>query len=269
MHSGWQMHFKLLNHVYWEQKQQFLYDEDTYPCWTLFAIEEGRFTYGISKYQGEAVFGDLVFCPPNTPFRRKIIEPLSFHFYFFDCVPMAENLQSDLAQQLPMGKVTLFDQERLASNYYYMKQWQTLNETVTNGRIAHFLNDLWHLYCMERETAKEKSSDTRTQDPLIHEVTLWIQRHAYEQILFKHIAASKGLSPVQLTRRFQQQHGVSPIEYLTSLRLKKAKALLLETNDTLEQIAQQCGYENGFYFSRVFSKKMKIFPSQFRTSYKL
>ncbi|MBD0381426.1 AraC family transcriptional regulator [Paenibacillus sedimenti] len=264
-----QNHLKFLDHVYWEQKQRFLLEEDTYPCWTLFAIEEGRFRYGISKYQGEAAFGDLVFCPPFTPFRRKIIEPLSFHFYSFDCIPSADDIQKDLIQQLPLGKVTLFDQERLASNFFYMKQWQTLNDPVTYERKAHFLQDLWHLYCMERETVKEKGVDSRAKDPLIHELTLWIQRHAFEPIIFKDVAASKGLSPVQLTRRFQQQNGVSPIEYLTHLRLKKAKTLLLETNYTLEQIAQQCGYENGFYLSRVFSKKMKMFPSQFRTAYKL
>jgi AraC family transcriptional regulator len=268
MYAGWQIHPKLLDHTYWEQKQQFLLDEDTYSFWTLFAVEQGKFSYGISKYQGEVLFGDLVFCPPGIPFRRKIIEPLSFHVYHFDCVPLTENLQDDLTQPFPVGKVTILDKERLASNYFYMKQ-RHMNETVMNERKEHFLQDLWQLYCMEQETEYKKTLDTREKDHLIHEVTLWIQRHAYEPILFKNIAATHGLSSVQLTRRFQQQHSVSPIDYLTGLRLKKAQTLLLETNDTVDRIAQQCGYENGFYLSRVFSKKMNMFPSQFRATYKL
>jgi len=56
---------------------------------------------------------------------------------------------------------------------------------------------------------------------------------------------------------------------LTSLRLRKAQSLLLETNKTLEDIAEKCGYKNGFYFSRRFSKKLNISPSEYRKNNKL
>lgn len=260
--------FKLLNHIYWHSKPSFAMEVDTYPYWTMFAVVEGRFAYGISKYEGEAAYGDLVFCPPNVPFRRSILEPLSFHFYSFDFQSEEESTNVPRTA-LPVGKVTLFDHDRLASNYHYMNRWQADDESVSLDQKTHFLQDLWHLYCMEREAIQEKSRADSMQNSTIHEITTWLQRNAFNQISLKRIADTHFLTPVQLTRQFKAVHGLTPIQYLTSIRLRKAKALLLETNQSLEHIAQQCGYENGFYFSRVFMKKMGMTPSQFRKMYKL
>jgi transcriptional regulator GlxA family with amidase domain len=85
----------------------------------------------------------------------------------------------------------------------------------------------------------------------------------------KQLSSGLGISPVQFTRRFQAAYGQTPIDFLTSLRLQKAQALLLETELTLEQVADQCGYENGFYLSRMFSKKLNISPSAYRKSHRI
>nr|WP_286672596.1 helix-turn-helix transcriptional regulator [Cohnella hashimotonis] len=78
------------------------------------------------------------------------------------------------------------------------------------------------------------------------------------------IAGQCGLRASQLSTRFQAAYGMSPIRFATSVRLAKAAKLLVETDLTLDDIAERCGYQNAFYFSRVFSKQMKISPSLFR-----
>ncbi|MDF2721147.1 MAG: hypothetical protein K0Q59_822 [Paenibacillus sp.] len=57
---------------------------------------------------------------------------------------------------------------------------------------------------------------------------------------------------------------MTPSKYLTSLRLEKAKKLLAETNWTLDQISGSCGYQNGFYLSRVFKANCLVTPNQYR-----
>ena len=74
------------------------------------------------------------------------------------------------------------------------------------------------------------------------------------------LAAELGISPVQLSRRFSKSIGMTPSSYLSHIRLEKAQSLLIETSLPLEQIAQACGFSNGFYLSRVFTKIMKVSP---------
>ncbi|MGO4275503.1 helix-turn-helix domain-containing protein, partial [Paenibacillus sp. TAF58] len=54
----------------------------------------------------------------------------------------------------------------------------------------------------------------------------------------------------------------------TLLRLQRAKSLLIDTDHTIDHIAEQCGYQNGFYLSRIFTAKLKISPSVYRRTYR-
>ena len=69
-----------------------------------------------------------------------------------------------------------------------------------------------------------------------------------------------------LRKLFKKEMGVSPLEYMTSLRMKSAETLLtaMWTNEyTISEIAQMCGYENSLYFSRVFKKHFGCAPSNY------
>ena len=60
--------------------------------------------------------------------------------------------------------------------------------------------------------------------------------------------------------------GVSPLEYMTALRMKSAETLLtaMWTNEySITEIAQMCGFEDALYFSRVFKKYYGCAPSNF------
>ncbi|MNG29018.1 HTH-type transcriptional activator Btr [compost metagenome] len=59
------------------------------------------------------------------------------------------------------------------------------------------------------------------------------------------------------------------MRFATKVRLTRARLLLVETQDSLESIAEQCGYQNAFYFSRVFSQHMGMSPSGYRKNYRV
>lgn len=69
-----------------------------------------------------------------------------------------------------------------------------------------------------------------------------------------------------LRKLFKKEVGVSPLEYMTGLRMKSAETLLtaMWTNEyTISEIAQMCGFEDALYFSRVFKKYYGCAPSNF------
>jgi transcriptional regulator GlxA family with amidase domain len=74
---------------------------------------------------------------------------------------------------------------------------------------------------------------------------------------------------VQFTRRFRATYGVTPIEYLTSVRINLAQRLLIHTDLTLEAIADQMGWSSGYYFSTVFTKHTGISPGRYRRAHRI
>ncbi|WP_082112255.1 helix-turn-helix domain-containing protein [Paenibacillus sp. DMB20] len=62
--------------------------------------------------------------------------------------------------------------------------------------------------------------------------------------------------------------GVSPIEYLTQLRIEKAKRLILEpSNHKFKDIGDMVGYSNPYYFSKVFKLVTGLTPSEYKNAY--
>lgn len=66
------------------------------------------------------------------------------------------------------------------------------------------------------------------------------------------------------SKKFKSRTGRSIIDYLNDLRLTEAKRLLLNTRLPIKQIAQDCGFADPSYFSRVFTKREKVSPRTFR-----
>ena len=69
-----------------------------------------------------------------------------------------------------------------------------------------------------------------------------------------------------LRKRFKKEMGVTPLEYMTGLRMKKAETLLTAMGAagySVGEVAQQCGYDDALYFSRVFKKHFGLSPAAF------
>lgn len=74
------------------------------------------------------------------------------------------------------------------------------------------------------------------------------------------------ISPYRFIHKFKEHMGMSPLEYLTRIRVEKAKELLVSTTLNISEISEVIGYENPLYFSRVFKKAENMSPTQYRYS---
>ncbi len=72
------------------------------------------------------------------------------------------------------------------------------------------------------------------------------------------------ISESQLRRNILKATGLSPNEYITSLRINKAKKELICTNKSIKQIAHECGFSSAYYFSRCFSQHVGTSPNRYR-----
>jgi len=98
----------------------------------------------------------------------------------------------------------------------------------------------------------------------IRDLTDEILRHPEAAYRTTDMAERCHMSVNTLLRRFQEQVGQTPRQFITESRLQKACALLLQTSYSIERIAEACGYKNRYYFSKVFADHYRCGPATFR-----
>lgn len=261
---------RLTYYKYRDQVDKFMEYESVHSEWVVFAIEDGSFYFEIEDQHETASFGDLVFCPPGSIFRRVVVSPITLFVFRLSWLDdKGCPLSPELCSHLPVGKISFAHTERLHINYLAMKHHHYEEDRWNMIRMNHYMNDIWMLYCEESKEAMREKTAHHSEDPLIQKAVQLIQKQAFQHISMESVASAIGMSRVSLSKKFRTQLGITPIAYLTNIRLEKAKTLLMETNMTLDQISECCGYQNGFYLNRVFTKHCKLTPMQFRREHRL
>lgn len=101
-------------------------------------------------------------------------------------------------------------------------------------------------------------------DSRIEHVRDWMEQHFAEPVTLAQLAALACLSVRQFSARFRQATGQSPQQYLIQLRLKRAQALLQQTNMSLQQVSDAVGYASVSAFSHRFREQLGISPGYYR-----
>ncbi|WP_100407908.1 AraC family transcriptional regulator [Bacillus solitudinis] len=95
----------------------------------------------------------------------------------------------------------------------------------------------------------------------------WIRIHALTNITVSMIAEQFSYNSDYLSRIFKNSTGMNLQEYIHSLKISKAKELLIRTNESIKMIAYTVGISDEKYFMKLFKKYEKITPSEFRKAY--
>lgn len=92
----------------------------------------------------------------------------------------------------------------------------------------------------------------------------YIKEHIHEKIALQDIADVFEVSPNYLSQLFKKHMEIGISEYITTQKITESKHLLRETNLKIYEISDRLGFENAFYFSRVFKKTAGISPKDYR-----
>lgn len=95
----------------------------------------------------------------------------------------------------------------------------------------------------------------------------WLEAHFDQPLLIDDVAQRFGFGVRNFKRRFKEATGYTPITYLQTLRLEKAKQLLESTRMTLDSITYAVGYEDGNSFRRLFRQRVGFLPAAYRKKF--
>ena len=145
---------------------------------------------------------------------------------------------------------------RLKITDYILKpvNYEEFGTCIDNLKISMYMENV----SQEPEEQEER---------IINSITRFIQEHLAEEISLSVLSEEFHMNPQYISQLFKNEIGVGFLAYLTSIRMEKAKKLLLSTSLSIGEVAEQSGYGDYRVFTKVFKKSEGITPSQYRRDF--
>lgn len=161
---------------------------------------------------------------------------------------------------------TYFEQCGQVCHFDELKQGGKPSSLPAETRSGHngALPDSYVLSAMQR-IREQREQQTES---VLDRAKSYIQSKFAEELSLEDIADYVHLNPHYFSKIFKQQTGTTFIDYVTALRIEKAKALMSEDQLSLKEICFEVGYNDPNYFSRVFKKVTGLTPSEFKSQSK-
>ena len=145
---------------------------------------------------------------------------------------------------------------RLKITDYILKpvNYEEFGTCIDNLKISMYMENV----SQEPEEQEER---------VINGITRFMQEHLAEEISLSALSEEFHMNPQYISQLFKNEIGVGFLAYLTSIRMEKAKKLLLSTSLSIGEVAEQSGYGDYRVFTKVFKKSEGITPSQYRRDF--
>ena len=136
--------------------------------------------------------------------------------------------------------------------------------------LTNSVDDFLTLACQLCEEVMEVRPGGSRHTPSAEQARAYIDRHYMDpELSLSSVANAVSVSPNHLSTLFKSKIGVGFSEYLTEVRIRQAKRLLITSDLRVSEVGERVGYQNMEYFSMLFKKNTGQTPSQYRRSHTL
>ncbi|MBE5754367.1 MAG: AraC family transcriptional regulator [Clostridiales bacterium] len=135
--------------------------------------------------------------------------------------------------------------------------------------ILSFTQTILHLLSSQNLTPVSSLSTARSNiagSTEVLKILSYINQHYNQPITLKDLCDKFFLSKVSLCKKFKNVMHCSIMEYVSRMRLSKAKSLLKDTNKSIEDVALDCGFSSANYLGLIFKKEVGLSPLNYRKS---
>lgn len=228
---------------------------------------QGRGWCLLGQHRHELQPGDLLVVPPGTPHAYGASEhqPWSIPWLHVTGTNLPGFLQElDVSAEHPV--IYLGEDPQLLG--LFEEVLTVLEHGYAPGQLLYASQALGHLLGMMVWHRQQKWRGEPDPKQKINQSIAYMKQHLEKPLKVSTLAALANLSTSHYTALFKQHTGYAPIDYLIRLRMHWASQLLDTTDQPIKKIAASLGYEDPFYFSRVFKSVNETSPAQYRRLHK-
>ena len=225
----------------------------THDVSEIILVTEGEGVRTVDNAQLSFHPGSIIIIPPNVPHQSHSDgEYMEIFIQADQPIPLAGNSNRDVI-------VLEDDEENAVSTLMKMMLYRYIKGEKNDPTLS-LMFDLVIQLLSEKCAALQR-------DPVVEDVCRLLALHYNDpQLSLAELLESTGYNKDHIRRRFIAACGVTPSEYLTSLRIEHAKRLLKRKNElqfSVADIGEMCGYYDPHYFSRIFKKEAGVTPEKF------
>ena len=146
---------------------------------------------------------------------------------------------------------------------YHFQERENYLPLVMNAKSNHELRG-WFVgkfgdACRNIRTKKEEHANE-----LVVRAADYIRKNYHRDLSLDEVSSKLGLSPYYFSKLFKEETGSNFVEYVTNLRIGKAKEMLSREECSMKEICAEVGYSDPNYFSRIFKKNTGLTPTEYR-----
>jgi AraC-like DNA-binding protein len=264
-------------HIYYTFKRKF--DErhvtnlHCHDFASLIYVLSGACTYNIADSMYQVKKGDMLVLNPDVQHGKTmksgedILEMhIGFGNIFVEGLPKNHILEPD---SCPVISLQDYEQEYLkccSDIYYEQENNEPGSELMLKLNVMKLLVLFFKTTRGEQQRAEKSlvSFDSSEKSVIVSTLMTFLGDNYMRPISLDTISKSIYLSPAYISKVFKEEMGVSPINYLIKIRLAKARELLLEGRLSIKSVARSVGYEDAYYFSKLYKKYHSVPPSKVR-----
>ncbi|GLC88909.1 helix-turn-helix domain-containing protein [Lysinibacillus piscis] len=247
--------FQLIDITYISQRQPLL----TAAHYTLIIFKQGNGTLTIDEQPHVVTKGKIFLIQPySTVDISTIDEDACFYQITFSAFQTVH-------QELAVYKGQLFSEQVAFTLYPYTRFLRLTENLYKLKQHPDYLKQqslLYELFSMLFEPQLHKQH-TLNMTKAVEQTIDYIHTCYQQTLTVKELAELACIAQWQYSAAFQTITGKKPLDYITDLRLQKAKKLLEQTNEPLKNIAQRVGFDDEYYFNRRFRQIVGVPPKQY------
>ena len=242
-------------------------------------VSSGSGTHWLGKSEFCCSAGDYFIINYNVPHKfdssgEMVVYNCIFKPEFIDCSMLGCRDFNDITGSYLLGTFLPFTGIRVSEQKFRAggetgRLFITMYDEYRSGRMGgiQLLRALViELLIRTLRQAASREPIRYSKDSGMNHALDYIRSHLRDDVSLEELAMMAFLSPAYFCRQFRKQTGMTVTGFRRKLRINEAKRLLAGTDRTVQEIAENVGYDDTRYFSHVFTGMEGVTPTQYRKS---